>query len=589
MLLPDDAPSHTDASRAVDWLPKPTEADLKAYYEPAVWKRGQAIFEQGRIRDVAVQGMRLFGRCNNSNARRKPYAVSARFDRTALRTVSCPCPEGRERPCEHTAALLLHYVHQLPVSITPEQAQLAAMSSEELWDLVDNFLFQDPTLVCLFPLTGLPDPKAGPADEETLRAVINLAIKRRVIDSELRGYGLTELDLLGRAYLTQGDPVSAARLSGLIAQTLLATSANARFVGESWKPAWEVYLAVFWNQLEGIKEPEARAALLPLLVPICTLAQSYNYRGKDQMVLEAIQSHLRPDEIKQMAGLVEARLKQPLTHPHKNEYDALLHLSLKLDRGAMPLEIFIERALRTSQYEEIIPRLVAEGQIERLAETLVRAGRGAVGAMLTHVLEHGQGNRLIGAVERGLPLDLWPCIEKGSIPGNENLAETVALAELKRQPDSWNYHYWRSSLERHRLWDRLRPRFEVQLEALERYDALIELALEDGNIEAALRWVDRLPGRDPFGRASELRRQVADDAVRDYPQEALVLYAEEAETLIAGRNRMKYQSAAELLLVMRDIYTRLGQRDTFEAYLAALRVEYQRLSALQQELTSAGL
>jgi hypothetical protein len=40
---------------------------------------------------------------------------------------------------------------------------------------------------------------------------------------------------------------------------------------------------------------------------------------------------------------------------------------------------------------------------------------------------------------------------------------------------------------------------------------------------------------------------------------------------------------------MRDIYRRIKQPDVFRDYIAALRAEYARLSALQQELDNVRL
>ena len=55
------------------------------------------------------------------------------------------------------------------------------------------------------------------------------------------------------------------------------------------------------------------------------------------------------------------------------------------------------------------------------------------------------------------------------------------------------------------------------------------------------------------------------------------------------RARRAPVAAADILVVMRDIYKRLKQPEVFRDYLAALRAEYQRLAALQQELDNAGL
>jgi len=67
------------------------------------------------------------------------------------------------------------------------------------------------------------------------------------------------------------------------------------------------------------------------------------------------------------------------------------------------------------------------------------------------------------------------------------------------------------------------------------------------------------------------------------------LYREQAERLIAARNRGSYATAAAYLVRVRDLYHRLGEPDTWQQLIAELRERHRRLRALKEELHNAGL
>jgi uncharacterized Zn finger protein len=227
-------------------------------------------------------------------------------------------------------------------------------------------------------------------------------------------------------------------------------------------------------------------------------------------------------------------------------------------------------------------------QAEHIALICVEQRLSLPTPLVNEALKRGWGNRLIPAVEKGLQLEFYTCLEQAKVPGNELLPEAVAVTLLRGDTGTWYVTTFQAALERQGLWEHARPAFEAHLEAIERFDVLVNMGLRAKDVELTLRWVDRLTDGSPHYQASSLRMAVARAAAKDHAHEALVLYAEEAEVLIAGRNRKKYQEAAEILMTMRDIYKRIEQPEAFDQYIAALRAEYQRLAALQQELDSAG-
>jgi len=135
------------------------------------------------------------------------------------------------------------------------------------------------------------------------------------------------------------------------------------------------------------------------------------------------------------------------------------------------------------------------------------------------------------------------------------------------------------------IWEDLRPALLKTLDPQRQASLLLQIALDERDVAWALEIVSR-PGA--WISASELIR-VAQAAEADHPRAALEIYRQQAERAIAARGRGNYQTAAAHLLRVRDLYHRLGQDAAWEAYIAHLRQEHQRLRALQDELNKAGL
>ena len=82
---------------------------------------------------------------------------------------------------------------------------------------------------------------------------------------------------------------------------------------------------------------------------------------------------------------------------------------------------------------------------------------------------------------------------------------------------------------------------------------------------------------------------MAQAAEAGYPQEAIDIYRRRIKRLIEARGRGNYQTAASLLVRVRDLYRKQDNDDTWGKYLSNLRLEHNRLRALQDELDKAGL
>jgi uncharacterized Zn finger protein len=111
---------------------------------------------------------------------------------------------------------------------------------------------------------------------------------------------------------------------------------------------------------------------------------------------------------------------------------------------------------------------------------------------------------------------------------------------------------------------------------------LVEIALADGDLETA--WS---AARD-LGAGRQWRALA--DASRDFaPREAAELYREDVAKDLTHADTSKYDSIAERLGAMQDLYRRDGAEAEFADYLAELRETYRRRTSFMSALDRRGL
>jgi uncharacterized Zn finger protein len=117
----------------------------------------------------------------------------------------------------------------------------------------------------------------------------------------------------------------------------------------------------------------------------------------------------------------------------------------------------------------------------------------------------------------------------------------------------------------------------------ERYYRVLE-----GEIDRALETLERYSQQHRWGR-NTLALRVAEAAEESRPRDAIRLYLEEVERLIAGRGRGSYAEAANYLLRVRAVYEQIGEEKAWQTLIANLREKNRRLPAMQDEFNQAGL
>lgn len=179
----------------------------------------------------------------------------------------------------------------------------------------------------------------------------------------------------------------------------------------------------------------------------------------------------------------------------------------------------------------------------------------------------------------------------------ENYTATLEITEtlFRTQPLLKHYQRLRDLARQLDCWQTLRPALLAFLVASKTTRPLIEIALDEGEIDKALLQLKELAKKDRYGTTYEgdygygIDLRVAQAAEEADPHEAITLYQQRAERLIAQRDRKQYHEACTFLAKVRSVYEKIGERGAWASYMATLRQQNRNLPALKDELAKAKL
>jgi tetratricopeptide (TPR) repeat protein len=172
--------------------------------------------------------------------------------------------------------------------------------------------------------------------------------------------------------------------------------------------------------------------------------------------------------------------------------------------------------------------------------------------------------------------------------GRGDLSSSLELEERL----FWKYPNLEKYKKLHKLakqldrWDALRIQIIAKLEKKQDDNFLITLYLYEKEVGLALAMLQKVPQR--WGDHG-LHLEVARAAKKQYPQESIRIFEQEAERFINDRNRGSYSQAAVCLREIRDIYRNLNETQLWQKLITGVRNRYKRLPALQDELNQLKL
>lgn len=566
-----------------------TEEHVRRLTDEQSFQRGRKYYADGAVRNPVRQGPEIRAECYGS--RHEPYRVKAVLGENGVQAASCTCPRGGF--CKHIVALLLAYIHEPEAfrEVPALEAMLAALTRDDLVALIVNMVRREPSLLALVE-RAVAMPPGSSVDAAALRREVERALRHRDpedIEADLR-------DLLERAegLAEKGDWLGA----GLVYQEVLAGLA-ARY-GDELQAMDEdgVVAAVAADCVDGLSEcldefqgdRAARRAWLAALLEaeladIALGGVDFAPGASDVLLDQATEEEWL---------FLEERVREliPESRGWKRERLVEILVSWRENHGRHQEARQILREMGTAKQRLFL--LVREGKPEEAAALAREHFTEMPGVMIDLARALAEA----GAAEHAVALLSELADSKDSHPGYlEWLAEyhrksgdperalTWQRQVFLRRPTVKSFEVLREVSEKIGVWQEVRAGVLKELEEKNEIGALVEIALHEGDVARAL---ELLP-RAPRGGWRDYRLEVAKAAEKKRPLEAIALYKEMAEAAIAWRQRKAYAQAASFLRRVRLLYERLGRVGEWQEYLAALKKEYARLPALQEELSKAGL
>ena len=299
-----------------------------------------------------------------------------------------------------------------------------------------------------------------------------------------------------------------------------------------------------------------------------------------------LREHLTAEEKRQ----VVARLREALPGAEAWQRSYLAGLILDLDED-LDDDAWLALCREGGLIRDEVDRLVERGRLQEALDAIGRAEDHQVPDLADVLVAHGHGDRAEQLVRARMG-------EGGHSRGREWLRKRLrerndfagllemALEDVQPWPSLHAYRQVRDLARQTGQWEQVRPRLMRQFQGEPQREARIEIALEEGDPETALRELRAGKGR---AVSTELAARVARAIEEGRPRDALELHRRNAEALIEYRHREAYRSACQVLLRVRDLYERLNDAGGWKAYGEQLRQKYRALRAFKEEWEAAGL
>ena len=581
-------------------LPLLTQIDIQQWVGSTSFQKGMSYFSRGFIYETRRQGQSLKARCRGSQA--DSYQLQVILSPTGIASASCSCPVGSGGHCKHVAALLLTWV-DAPTSfkeIDDLTVTLEKRSKADLIALIQLMVQRDPDLEMLLEIP-LPGSEAGdkPVDAQVIRKQANHAFRSSRGEYEL-GWGdpyeiveeLQSLFDLAEQYRAQNNPSNAAIIYREVAATLLDYKDAVMGDDDGHLIAAFDDCAVGLEEcLETIANSDQRESILKVLFDIYALDLKIGGIGLGDTVPGILLEQTTLQEKEMISDWIETAL----TGMRDWARAAIGGLLLDLRAGALDDESFLKICYRTGRLDDLVDRLLTlkrtdeavenAGQagdydLLRLADLFVRHGQGPLAETLVRDrIKTSQDTRLIG----------WL---KEYAKNQGDLVQALAFAEKMFwiRPTVEAYVEMRRLAQPQKQWPGLRTKTLESLDQKGEQALLTEIFLEEGQIDQALESLERARGSNFYwGGGFALKIKVAQAASKPRPRESIRLYMQLVESLIQQRGRGNYVQAAGYLRIVRETYAHLGEPQSWQELIAALREQNRNLPALREELNRAGL
>jgi uncharacterized Zn finger protein len=580
-------------------IPHIKQSDVRNWTDEVYFQRGQNYYKQGAIYDQRKQGMTLKSKCAGSQA--PFYRQEVLFNSKEIESAECSCPVGEGGHCKHTVALLLTWVHD-PNSFQEGESLdvvLEKRSKGELIAIIKEMLEQEPDLESLLELP-LAEGDSQPLNIKAIRLQANRAFQGTDFEWGYAREIKRDLNLLlklAAGYLSRNDVENSSSVYEVIIETILDNE-NAALGDEEGQLLGIVYECCegLGRCLSGVTESKKRIGILQVLF------SAYQWDtikiggvGAADNVPDILTSQTTPRERTEIAKWTREIMPKGNSWSDGYHREVLGRLLLDLEADTLDDEAYLKICRQTGRLNDLIDRLLILNRMDeaeaaarkaedyplfKVIEIFTRHKRADLAEKL--VIERLQTSRDKDVDER---LIEWL---SDRLRGRGDFSSSLELEERL----FWKYPNLEKYKKLHKLakqldrWDALRIQIIAQLEKKQDFDFLITLYLYEKEVKLALAMLQKLPQR--WGD-HELHLEVARAAKKQYPQESIRIFEQEAERFINDRNRDSYSRAALCLREIRDIYRRLNETESWQKLIMDVRDRHKRLPALQDELNQLKL
>ncbi len=575
-----------------------TESDVRRWTDERSFERGRGYFRGGYILNPRRQGDTLEARCQGS--RPQPYHVEITLGPDGIASGTCSCPVGAGGHCKHTVALLLTWIHRPDAFSTVEEVEtnLERRSKAELVALIRRMLDRYPDLETLLELPIVGEGEPPPVDADVIRRQARNAFSGIGYDDRGATYGiaqqLLELVEIGDDYAERECWRDAATIYQTVAQETLEHYGMVSDEEGYFHPVVNKCVEGLGECLKATEEDVQREVILRALFDVYRWDVDFGGIDMGYQAPSIILEQATPEEKQQVAGWVRAAMPAGESwsdNYHRQVYGGFL---LSLEEEQMDDKAFLRVCRETKRWRDLVDRLLALGRVEEAAATAREVGDYELLRLADVFASHDHADLAEALVRERPPTDrdsrltVW-LKERARERGD--LAEALALAETLfwQRPTVTGYQELRDLARLLERWNELRTAILARLAGDERYRLLTEIHLEEGEVDRALETVGQVHASAWGWGSGRLSIRVAQAAEESRPREAIRIYVERAEQLIAARGRGNYAEAARYLCRVRDLYHRLDEPKTWETFIAGLREQNRRLRALKDELNKAGL
>lgn len=503
--------------------------------------------------------------------------------------------------CKHVVALLLTWLNnpELFRHFEDIEVVLERRSKDELIALVKEMLKQAPELEAVLEIP-LPKNKSknilnAESIRKQVRAHFDHSGSRWGTEGLIAGAIDSILDL-GDDYVANHDWRNATTVYHTVVEEVLdkfyqfhdESGALRMLVDRGVNGLAECYS-------EGADNPELRQETLRALFDVYQFDVEFGGIGVGDNAPQMIAEYATPQEKKQVTKWIREAMKKrakdkDITGWRLEHYGEFL---LKLNAAELDDEQYIKICRETGRVLDLVERLLSLGRVNEARQDAAQASDYELVRLGDLFQKYRQGavaQQLISQrapTSRDTRLAEW--LVKYYKSQNDNASALRWARLLFEEHPSLQHYQEMSKLARVSAWRQLREELLQWLEKKNYFGLLTQIHLAEKYIDAALKTVEKTGTGRPPEFALDLRLAVAQAAEVSHPRDAVRLYQQCAEQLIARRERLNYIEACKYLAQAARLARSSGASEKWDDYIHKLDEDNRALRALREELRKARL